>query len=114
MLRKLITSSEARQTPIQHTSPCSDCPFRRDSLPGWLGGNTPLDFVRMAHSETSYRCHAKIGPHCAGLAIFRANVLKELRDRDAFRLPPDKKKVFSGDNEFIEYHNKTLVRWNNK
>ena len=34
---KMITANEAKPTKKQHTSPCSDCPWRRDSVKGWLG-----------------------------------------------------------------------------
>lgn len=31
--------------------PCNDCPFRRVSAPGWLGGGTGDEFVRGAFSD---------------------------------------------------------------
>ena len=39
------------------TKPCNECPFRKKSLPGWLGGETTestLDFVR---HEADFACH---------------------------------------------------------
>ncbi len=38
MGKKFISSEDAVQAKCQHTTPCSDCPWRRDSLNGWLGG----------------------------------------------------------------------------
>lgn len=104
MRKRLVARSEAKPTTKQHRSPCCDCPFRRDSLPGWLGGSTPEQFVRHAHADLPYPCHTKIGPQCAGMAIYRANICKSPRDPKAFRLPADKVKVFSWPTEFINHH----------
>lgn len=102
--------------------PCSQCPFRRKSMPGWLGDDTPEHFVEMAHGEENLPCHKTVdytkhdwkerqvrGPkatahECAGAAIYRANVLKEVRDRKVCRLPPDEKTVFATPKEFIKHH----------
>lgn len=40
-MKKLIAKGEAQKTLKQLTRACSDCPLRRDSLKGWLGGSTP-------------------------------------------------------------------------
>lgn len=89
---KLIASDQAVVSHTQHRTPCSDCPFRRDSLRGWLGGSQPSEFVAMAHSDMRYPCHLTRGkwakrPQCAGLAIYRANVAKLPRDPEILRLP---------------------------
>jgi hypothetical protein len=109
MMRKLICKSEARVTKAQHTSPCSDCPFRRDSIPGWLGGNTAEDFVMLAQGDASYPCHTlrpkdAAGWQCAGLATFRANICKSPRDPDVLRTRPNKTLVFSWPLEFMNHH----------
>lgn len=38
-------------------SPCDECPFRKDSLPGWLGGNTALQTFRHVTNEGDFACH---------------------------------------------------------
>jgi hypothetical protein len=110
---KMITGDEAKVTKQQHTSPCSDCPFRRDSIPGWLGQLTVDNWVELAHSEGSADCHTTKqkggkGWACAGLAIYRANVAKAPRDPKAMRLKPDTKLVFSFG-EFKKHHSGGLT-----
>lgn len=105
---KMITGDEAIVTKKQHKSPCSDCPFRRDSIPGWLGELTVDDWVRLAHGEGKADCHTQVrgngeGWACAGLAIYRANVAKSVHDPNALRLPPDRVNVFSFG-EFKKHH----------
>lgn len=101
---KLIARDQAKRSDKQHREPCSDCPFRRDALAGWLGGNTPEEFVQMAHTDAPYPCHTVIGPHCAGLATYRANICKSPRDPKAFTLPQNKITVFAWPTEFIAHH----------
>lgn len=60
---------------------CAECPLRRDSKPGYLGGYTPEMFVEYLHSPASVACHLT-GPggpveeqrHCVGACAYRANV----------------------------------------
>jgi len=105
---KMITANEAKPTKKQHTSPCSDCPWRRDSVKGWLGEMSAQEWRDLAHGEGSADCHALTQPNgdawqCAGLAIYRANVCKSVRDPKALRLPADRVKVFSFG-EFVKHH----------
>jgi hypothetical protein len=38
--------------------PCSECPFRKNSLPGWLGPYAnPLELVTIINNETHFACH---------------------------------------------------------
>src|SRR6478609_9415624 len=104
MGRKLISSDEAKPSDRQHTRPCSDCPWRRDSLPGWLGSRTADAWLKSAHGEDMTYCHTVLGPQCAGLAIYRANVCKIPRDPEALRLPKDCETVFASPNEFLDHH----------
>lgn len=102
---KLIHSGQARDAKRQHKTPCSDCPWRRDSLPGWLGGGSALEWLTLAHGDTkSDPCHTRKGMHCAGVAIYRANVCKTPRDPDALKLPKDTKLVFASQQEFYDHH----------
>ncbi|WP_428383718.1 hypothetical protein [Nevskia ramosa] len=104
--RKLISSDEAVPAIGQHASPCSDCPMRRDSLNGWLGGSTPDEYVALAHSDALVGCHTLSGAHCAGMAIYRANVCKSA----AFRLPVDRVQVFAWPTEFVGHHRSLPAR----
>jgi hypothetical protein len=64
-------------------TPCVECPLRRDSVPGYLGGYTPEMYVEMLHGPASVACHKSPGfqerqierqRHCTGVAAYRANV----------------------------------------
>ena len=68
-MRKLKSSEEAVIGKTQHTSACSDCPWRRDSLNGWLGGVSIDEWIACAHSETMVDCHTIKNQQCAGRPI---------------------------------------------
>jgi hypothetical protein len=120
MRGQFITGSEAAITKKQHRVPCSDCPFARRSLAGWVGLVTPMEWIMLAHGEGTADCHAKRGTNrawaCAGLAIYRANVAKLPRDPKIMRLPPDPVLVFSSMIEFLAHHDppKEATNWNEK
>jgi hypothetical protein len=98
--RGMTNSDQAVQGKVQHTKPCHDCPMRRNAIPGWLGGMTPADYRTLCHSDAPVDCHAIKGTQCAGVAIYRTNVVK----RAEFRLPADHEAVFSTPMEFVEWH----------
>jgi hypothetical protein len=110
---KMITGDQAIITKKQHKSPCSDCPFRRDSIPGWLGTMNVNEWVQLAHGEGKADCHTtkrsdSEGWACAGLAIYRSNVAKSVHDLNALRLPADRVNVFSFG-EFKKHHESKLM-----
>ena len=102
--RKLVAGQDAMPLPKQHTIPCADCPFGRESLPGWTGTMPPEEWISGAHGEMEADCHAVSNQQCAGLAIYRANVCKAVRDPDALRLPADPVRVFATPAEFLQHH----------
>lgn len=104
MRRVLVTSNEATPTDHQHTKPCSDCPWRRDSVRGWLGPATAEEWIAVAHSDQRVDCHVLVGAQCVGSAIFRANVCKISRDRAVIRAKQDTRTVFAAAQAFIEHH----------
>lgn len=101
--RQLLTSDDAVIGKVQHKNPCSDCPWSRDSIPGWLGGSSTEDWVKVAHSDSLSFCHVIHNQQCAGLAIYRRNVCKQVIP-PLLELPADKKKVFGFPTEFVEHH----------
>lgn len=101
---RCISSDEAVPTDTQPTKPCSDCPFAREALPGWLGNTSADEWIAIAHGEAKVDCHALSGPQCAGIAIYRANVAKRCRDRNILVLPPDEERVFTTRQEFLAHH----------
>lgn len=61
---------------------CVECPLRRDSTPGYLGGYSPEMYLEAMRSGVSIACHMSPGfnandiatqRHCTGVAAFRAN-----------------------------------------
>lgn len=104
--KRLVTIDEAVPAQGQHKKPCSDCPWSRDSLPGWLGGETVEAWLAEAHSDNEIPCHTLKGAQCAGSAIYRRNVLKTPRDAGVLRLEADRELVFATPSEFKEHHEK--------
>lgn len=102
--RQLISSDEAVPASKPLTQPCSDCPWARTALPGWLGGMSIDEWLQAAHSETLVDCHCTTNQQCAGLAIYRANVLKTPRHPSIQRLPADRDTVFTTPDEFRTHH----------
>lgn len=97
--------------------PCSGCPMRRKSFPGWLGAATPENFIQTAHSDEEMPCHQTVdyerkdwrqtlheATACAGVAVYFANIGKLSRDRSRRRLKADKVNVFSSPVEFVKHH----------
>jgi len=93
--------------------PCAECPWRRDSVPGYLGPHSAEQWAKMAHSETAIACHMTIREEswdapgirqCAGAAIYRANVYKSPRNPEVAVMPRDTETVFTWDDEFIGHH----------
>jgi hypothetical protein len=106
MGRKLVSSRDAIQAPCQHTVPCTDCPWARKSLVGWLGPNDAEEWVQIAHSDAKVPCHVIDNQQCAGIAIYRKNVCKTPRDPEVLRLPADRETVFATPAEFKAHHEK--------
>lgn len=108
MRRKGLTNSdEAVQGKVQHTKPCHDCPMRRNSIPGWLGGATADEYRSLCHSDAQVDCHAIRGQQCAGVAIYRKNVVKRV-EPPLLTLPADREAVFATPMEFVEWHTNVL------
>jgi hypothetical protein len=101
----------------QHTTPCSECPFRRTTEPGHLGGSSPLTYVGQAYGPFFLPCHsthdyksleARLNTEnlqCAGAAIHRANIGRsELMPDPLLKLPADTETVFATQAEFLAHH----------
>lgn len=104
MGRQLVTINQAKQTLKQHKKPCSDCPWARTALKGWLANLTPDEWLQLAHGESRIECHTRLPWQCAGAAIYRSNVCKNPRDKTLLILPTNSKLVFNGPLEFIDHH----------
>ncbi len=106
MKRQLISCEQAIPAKGQHKKPCSDCPWARTALNGWLGGVSIEKWLADARSDSSVECHTLQGAQCAGMAIDRANTAKLSRDSEVLRLPANQKTVFATPIEFAEHHKK--------
>lgn len=94
--------------------PCSECPWRRISAPGWLGPNSPKEWITLAHSDQAIACHLTIAEdeswtaegvrQCRGAAQYRANVGKLPRDGEVAVGPTDKESTFASPGEFLAHH----------
>lgn len=104
-MNRLITYETAVRAKVQHTTPCSDCPWARTALPGWLGGDTVEGWLRSAHGEHVIECHTQTNAHCAGIAIYRKNVVKSVSFPNLL-LQADPYKVFVSPIEFRNHHNR--------
>lgn len=102
--KKLVTINESVPREEQHTHPCSDCPFARSSIKGWLGGSTAEEYLVIGHSDEPIACHMHDNQQCAGAAMYRANVMKLPRNKEALRLPAECKSVFATPMEFLAHH----------
>jgi len=102
--------------------PCRECPFRRESLPGYLGPYDPVYFSMAAtNGHEEMPCHLthgkdengksrgtlKTATQCAGRAIFLSNVCKLPENPNVKLLPADRVKIFGNVMEFVEHHSKT-------
>jgi hypothetical protein len=104
MTRRLVTYEEATVATKQHHKPCSDCPWARTALAGWLGDMTPQEWLQSAHGENLIECHTLLGAQCAGSAIYRANVCKSPRNPHVIQLPKNTQIVFASPTEFKQHH----------
>ncbi len=107
--RQLLTTEDAVLAKGQHTKPCSDCPWARTALRGWLGGTGPVteqidDWLKEAHGDADIPCHVLTGAQCAGAAIYRTNVCKRHVAPGVLLLPADREKVFATPMEFRAHH----------
>lgn len=108
-------------------TPCVECPFRRDSAPGYLGGYSPNMYMDVVLSPASLACHKSEGfhegeiekqRHCTGLAAFRANLgwiasvdvggvlVPTIAHASTKIVGADQEVYFGTATEFIEHHTK--------
>ena len=87
---------------------CAECPLRKDSHPGYLGGYTPEMYVEVLHSPASIACHlANTGladdqRHCVGVCAYRANVGYVPAIFGVPTLAANATKVVGKDSQFFE------------
>lgn len=104
------------------TEPCKQCPFRKKSLPGYLGPWNADELIASIGYQP-FPCHCTIKADsptydvpglqsCAGAAIYLNNKLQLARDPDTMKhqdllrgiSAELKATVFSSQKEFMDYH----------
>ena len=83
--------------------PCKDCPFRKDSLKGWLGQDRIAEILK----QPSFVCHKNNELQCAGHMIIKGqdNNFVELASRMNINLDlSGNELVFGSKTECIEQH----------
>jgi hypothetical protein len=107
---------------IKHKKMCKSCPWRKGSLKGYLGEDTPKDFWRTTLSQSQMPCHESVNyedpnwrdslddettPHCAGALQALKTSASIPRDAEhaeavkAVEVEPDHLDPFS---EFLKHH----------
>jgi len=98
--------------------PCKECPFRRKSLPGYLGNSNPKEFIETTMADTPMPCHLTVdyededgaekaeeeAEYCYGALVFFSNTCKLSRDPERPKAPADHDEVFSHKMQFLEHH----------
>lgn len=74
-------------------TPCEQCPFRKNALPGWLGPyENAQELLNVINGEIHFMCHMTLGAddeevdetkmkYCKGALLFMINNGKMPRDR---------------------------------
>jgi hypothetical protein len=101
--------------------PCNECPYRKDSAPGYLGSESynPNAFLTQLELELLHPCHMTVdweaddesqvleAPICAGALQFAKNICKMLQPYpESLRkeLKVDDSIVFGTRHEFVSHH----------
>lgn len=95
--------------------PCKECPLRKDSAPGYLGGYTAENYIAILHSDAQIACHMSPGfphdhsqqRHCTGVCGYRANVGKMPRGPETAQAVEQIGKsaeFFESPLQFLEHH----------
>ncbi len=101
--------SKKIKTPNKSASPCNECPFRRESAKGWIGGHDDaIEIYQTVNASHKFPCHQVVNatkndlhegdeddvfsddelfeqacdeaPHCTGALIFMKNTAKRSDD----------------------------------
>lgn len=83
--------------------PCADCPFRKDTMKGWLGSERMTEILQ----QDSFVCHKKTHLQCAGhmLILGHHNAFVKLADRMGITLElSGRELIFNTANECINHH----------
>lgn len=104
----------------QHKKPCKGCLWTKDSVRGWLGTATPVEFLQTSEAEHRMPCHNMVdygrddwerlaakAPQCVGRAVHFGNRCKVPRNLELITAAADREAVFSRHQDFIDHHTPT-------
>lgn len=107
-------------TILKHKEACERCPWRRTSVRGWLGDETPSGFLWATQREHHMPCHCGVdyekadwkeslvsSPHCAGSLVFLKNNMQLPVDivlRKMVERVEKSDEVFTWGKEFLDHH----------
>lgn len=82
--------------------PCRECPFRKDSLEGWLGESRVREIIR----QPSFVCHKKTDHQCAGhMLLVEHNAFVQVANRLGYELTlTGRELVFDSTEDCIAHH----------
>jgi hypothetical protein len=83
--------------------PCSNCPFRKDCPPGWLGELRMKEILEFP----SFVCHKDNNLQCAGHMIIKGNTNIYVETAKKFNIELDLEKedlIFKSEQECINHH----------
>lgn len=83
--------------------PCRNCPFRKDTLQGWLGKERMAEIL----VADSFVCHKKTDMQCAGHMLISGQDNAFVRLAHRLRIPLDlsgREQVFETKAACIEHH----------
>lgn len=86
-------------------TPCKNCPFRKDSLKGWLGKERITEIV----NASSFVCHKKTDLQCAGFMILKGQESDFVQLAGRLKLDTGlrgKELVFETKEDCIKHHSK--------
>ncbi|GJA39636.1 DUF6283 family protein [Aeromonas caviae] len=89
------------------TRPCRDCPFRKDSMKGWLG----KERMERILASGSFTCHKKRHLQCAGHMLLKGeeSTFVQLAGRLGMELDlSGRELVFDSRRACVEHHTVTL------
>lgn len=83
--------------------PCRDCPFRKDTLQGWLGEGRMTEIL----SADSFVCHKKTSMQCAGHMLIKGQDNAFVRLASRLNMPlslSGRELVFDNQAACIKHH----------
>lgn len=83
--------------------PCKDCPFRKDTLRGWLGAPRMTEIL----SADSFVCHKKTSHQCAGHMLINGTGNSFVALAARLRIPlklAGHGLIFTSKQDCIEHH----------